>query len=80
MIRGVSPAWWARSSNAEFPVGALLTREEWEDEFAMAGLETVTATAVSGDGHVGVLVNGVVGDVAETATTVADAVALILDG
>ena len=80
MIRGISPAWWARSSNAEFPVGALLTREEWVDEFAMAGLQTVTARAVSDDGHVGVLVNGVVGDAADNGASGAETAALILDG
>lgn len=74
VVRGVDVSWWARSTNAEVPVGALLTREEWEDEFKTAGLRSVVATNVSEDGHVGILVKGIV-DEASTAAAPAELLA-----
>ncbi|GEP58632.1 type I polyketide synthase [Reyranella soli] len=58
VIRGTRSKWWARSANAEFPVGALLTGQEWIDEFEVAGFEDVSATPVLGDARIGVVVRG----------------------
>jgi acyl transferase domain-containing protein/NADPH:quinone reductase-like Zn-dependent oxidoreductase/NADP-dependent 3-hydroxy acid dehydrogenase YdfG/acyl carrier protein len=58
ILRGTRPKWWARSANAEFPVGALLTGQEWIDEFQVAGFGDVTAIPVLGDARIGVVVRG----------------------
>lgn len=58
ILRGTRPKWWARSTSAEFPVGALLTGQEWIDEFQVAGFGDVTATPVLGDKRIGVIVRG----------------------
>lgn len=60
IVRGSRPAWWTRSIDAEFPIGALLTGPEWIDEFRAAGFAGVQATPVLGDRRLGVVVRGVV--------------------
>ena len=59
IVRGIRPNWWARSANAEFPVGALLTGQEWIDECEAAGFDEVSTTPILGDPRVGVMVRGV---------------------
>ena len=61
IVRGVRPTWWARSTNADFPVGALLTGQEWIDEFQTAGLTSVTAEPVRGEARIGVVIRGTAG-------------------
>lgn len=58
IVRGTRSNWWARSANAEFPVGALLTGQEWIDEFQVAGFDDVSATPILGDARIGVVVRG----------------------
>lgn len=60
IVRGTRSKWWARSANAEFPVGALLTGQEWIDEFQVAGFEDVSAMPILGDARIGVVVRGIV--------------------
>jgi hypothetical protein len=60
IVRGSRPAWWTRSVDAEFPIGALLTGPEWIDEFRAAGFTSVEARPVLGDRRLGVVVRGVV--------------------
>lgn len=67
IARGARPAWWARSASPAFPVGALLTAEEWADELQAAGFETAAARPLRRDAPVGVIVQGVV-----AASTLAD--------
>lgn len=58
IVRGIHGAWWARSANSEFPVGALLTTREWIDELASAGFSQVDGQAILGDEGIGVVVRG----------------------
>ena len=60
IVRGVRPSWWTRSTNADFPVGALLTGQEWIDEFETAGLSAVAADPVRVEPRIGVVIRGVV--------------------
>ena len=57
LIRGIRPSWWARSANAEFPVGALLTSREWSDELALAGFAKISVTPVLEDETIGMVLN-----------------------
>jgi acyl transferase domain-containing protein/NADPH:quinone reductase-like Zn-dependent oxidoreductase/acyl carrier protein/short-subunit dehydrogenase len=56
IARGSRPTWWARSANADFPVGPLLTAEEWTDDFRLAGFEDVQASSAHGETRLGVLI------------------------
>ncbi len=58
IVRGVRPSWWARSTNAAFPVGALLTGQEWIDEFGTAGISMATAEPVRAEPRIGVVIRG----------------------
>ncbi|MCF8531924.1 MAG: SDR family NAD(P)-dependent oxidoreductase [Reyranella sp.] len=60
LVRGTRPSWWARSANADFPVGALLTSQEWLEDFRAAGFTAVTATPLLGEAHIGVVIHGLV--------------------
>ncbi len=62
VVRGLRPTWWARSANSDFPVSALLTPEEWADEYEAAGLAAVTTAPVLGDARIGVVIHGVAAD------------------
>ncbi|MFN4018346.1 MAG: SDR family NAD(P)-dependent oxidoreductase [Reyranella sp.] len=61
IVRGSRRRWWARSANAEFPVGALLTDQEWIDELETAGFTKVSVSPALGETRVGVIVHGVAG-------------------
>jgi phthiocerol/phenolphthiocerol synthesis type-I polyketide synthase C len=58
IVRGVRPSWWVRSANSDFPVGALLTREEWIDELTSAGFTAVAGDTILGDASIGVVLSG----------------------
>jgi acyl transferase domain-containing protein/NADPH:quinone reductase-like Zn-dependent oxidoreductase/acyl carrier protein len=58
IVRGVKPTWWARSTNADFPVGALLTGQEWIDEFQTAGITAAMADPVKAEPRIGVVIRG----------------------
>jgi len=58
VVRGLRPTWWVRSANSDFPVSALLTPEEWVDEYEAAGLTAVSIAPVLGDAHIGVVIHG----------------------
>ena len=58
VVRGVRPAWWARSATSDFPVGALLTGQEWADELQTTGFAAVTANPVFGQERIGVVIHG----------------------
>jgi phthiocerol/phenolphthiocerol synthesis type-I polyketide synthase C len=62
IIRGMRPTWWARSANADFPVGALLTSQEWVDELETAGFASVAAAPLLGEARLGVIIHGVTAD------------------
>lgn len=62
VVRGVRPSWWARSANSDFPVGALLTTQEWIDEFQAAGFASVTAAPVLGEARIGVVIHSLAGN------------------
>ncbi|MGD9883752.1 MAG: SDR family NAD(P)-dependent oxidoreductase, partial [Reyranella sp.] len=74
LVRGTRPSWWARSASADFPVGALLTSQEWIEDFKSAGFATAIATPLLGQASLGVMIHGVaadkpaVGDRTETPT------------
>lgn len=55
VVRGPRRSWWARSASVDFPVGALLTVEEWRDELQGVGFSTVAADAIDGEANIGVL-------------------------
>ena len=67
IVRGTRSNWWTRSANTEFPVGALLTGQEWVDEWEAAGFDEVLATPILGDVRIGVMVRGVAGTRAKVA-------------
>lgn len=81
VVRGLRPAWWARSANADFPVSPLLTSAEWEDECSAAGLASVTTTPVLGHSRIGVVIRGTakVRDTEFTAPT-GDATSFLWEG
>jgi acyl transferase domain-containing protein/NADPH:quinone reductase-like Zn-dependent oxidoreductase/acyl carrier protein len=58
LVRGTRPSWWARSANADFPVGALLTSQEWIEDLEAAGFAAATATPVHGQAALGVMIHG----------------------
>jgi NADPH:quinone reductase-like Zn-dependent oxidoreductase/acyl carrier protein len=62
IVRGTRPAWWSRSANPEFPVGPLLSPEEWADELGLAGFEDVAASLATGEPRVGVLIQARAGN------------------
>ena len=64
IVRGVRPGWWTRSASEEFPVGALLTGEEWVDELNIAGIDAVTARPLGGQERTGVILGGSAGGLA----------------
>ncbi len=63
IVRGSRRRWWARSANAEFPVGALLTDQEWIDEFETAGFTGISVSPAFGEARVGVVVHGLAGSI-----------------
>lgn len=60
IVRGSRLRWWARSANADFPVGALLTDQEWTDELEAAGFTRISVSPAFGESRVGVIVHAVV--------------------
>lgn len=58
LVRGTRPTWWARSTSADFPVGALLTSQEWIEDFKAAGFAATTATPLFGQASLGVMLRG----------------------
>ena len=62
IVRGSRRRWWSRSANAEFPVGALLTDQEWIDELETAGFSGISVSPASGEARIGVVVHGVFGN------------------
>lgn len=58
IVRGSRRRWWTRSANTEFPVGALLTDQEWIDELETAGFNGVSVSPVQGEARIGVIVRG----------------------
>ncbi len=65
IVRGSRRRWWTRSANTEFPVGALLTRQEWIDELETAGFGEVSVSPVQGEARIGVIVRGCAGSNAD---------------
>jgi acyl transferase domain-containing protein/NADPH:quinone reductase-like Zn-dependent oxidoreductase/short-subunit dehydrogenase/acyl carrier protein len=61
IVRGSRRRWWARSANAEFPVGALLTDQEWIDELETAGFSGISVSPAFGEARVGVVIHGTAG-------------------
>lgn len=61
IVRGSRRRWWARSANAEFPVGALLTEQEWIDELETAGFTGISVSPALGEARIGVVVHGLAG-------------------
>jgi len=73
IVRGSRRRWWARSANAEFPVGALLTDQEWIDELETAGFTGISVSPAFGEARVGVVVHGLAGSsIDRDATTAAE--------
>ncbi|MBV8192600.1 MAG: type I polyketide synthase, partial [Alphaproteobacteria bacterium] len=62
IVRGTRSAWWLRSASAEFPVGPLLTPEEWIDELTVAGFDDAIASSVTPEPRVGVLIQARAGN------------------
>ena len=58
IVRGNRRRWWSRSANTDFPVGALLTDQEWVEELATAGFTGVSVSPVQGEAQIGVIVRG----------------------
>ena len=61
IIRGMRPTWWLRSANIDFPVGPLLTVQEWSDELAAAGFSSAGSRTFPGEPSLGVLIKAQVG-------------------
>ncbi|MDB5487557.1 MAG: hypothetical protein JWQ58_1272 [Reyranella sp.] len=61
IVRGSRQSWWARSANAEFPVGALLTDQEWIDELETVGVHEISVSPALGETRIGVVVRGLAG-------------------
>ncbi len=55
VVRGVRTTWWARSLNSEFPVGALLTPQEWRDELQGAGFTAAAVDPIAGEERIGLV-------------------------
>ena len=68
IARTSRPTWWARSANVDFPVGALLTAEEWAEELQTSGFSTALTKPLCGQPRLGVLLHGVVADTRIQAT------------
>jgi acyl transferase domain-containing protein/NADPH:quinone reductase-like Zn-dependent oxidoreductase/acyl carrier protein len=60
LVRGIRPSWWARSANSDFPVGALLTGREWQDELQSAGFADISVQPVLGEESVGTILQAIV--------------------
>jgi acyl transferase domain-containing protein/NADPH:quinone reductase-like Zn-dependent oxidoreductase len=59
IVRGTKATWWARSANPAFPVGALLTRQEWIDELDLAGMRSASASSVVDGTHIGIFIQAI---------------------
>lgn len=59
IARGTRPTWWKRSANVEFPVGALLTAQEWTDELREAGFEAISVGHMANEANFGVIIGAV---------------------
>lgn len=57
IVRGNRLRWWARSASSEFPVGALLTDQEWTDELESAGMTGISVSSAFGESRIGVIVH-----------------------
>jgi acyl transferase domain-containing protein/NADPH:quinone reductase-like Zn-dependent oxidoreductase/acyl carrier protein/SAM-dependent methyltransferase len=79
IVRATRPTWWARSANVNFPVGALLTAEEWAEELQSAGFSTAFARPLHGEARIGVLLHGVIAD-ARVQTEPADTPVFLWEG
>jgi acyl transferase domain-containing protein/NADPH:quinone reductase-like Zn-dependent oxidoreductase/acyl carrier protein len=55
LVRGIRSSWWTRSASSAFPVGALLTGQEWVDELKAAGFAGVSARPLLGEESIGVV-------------------------
>lgn len=62
LVRGTRPAWWTRSASTDFPVGALLTGQEWIEDFKAAGFSAATAAPLLGQAGLGVMIRGLAAD------------------
>ncbi len=56
IVRGTRLSWWARSANADFPIGTLLDAAEWTDELEAAGLKGVKARPFAGQDRIGIVI------------------------
>ncbi len=56
IVRGARPNWWVRSATSEFPVGALLTSQEWVDELQAAGFAGASTCSPPEGAHIGVII------------------------
>jgi phthiocerol/phenolphthiocerol synthesis type-I polyketide synthase C len=80
IVRGLRPNWWARSANPEFPVGALLTSQEWQEELRAAGFGSIELRPVLGHEVIGTILRCSASDVAAAAPESALAVGLRWEG
>lgn len=71
IVRGSRRRWWARSANVEFPVGALLTEQEWIDELETAGFTGISVSPALNEARVGVVVHGSAGSSIDREATTA---------
>ena len=62
IVRGTTDLWWSRSASADFPVGALLTKQEWLDELQTAGFGSIEADPILGQERIGVVIRGICSD------------------
>jgi len=65
IARGVRPGWWQRSISPDFPVGALLTAEEWAEELAASGFANVATEPLLGVAPIGLIARGCAGQRAD---------------
>src|SRR5262245_30542626 len=79
IVRATRPTWWARSANVKFPVGALLTAEEWAEELQSAGFSMAFAKPLYGEPRIGVLLHGLMAD-ARVQTELADTPVIVWEG
>ncbi|SKA25916.1 Acyl transferase domain-containing protein [Enhydrobacter aerosaccus] len=64
IARSTRRSWWHRSASAEFPVGALLTSQEWTQELESAGFRSIVVLSADKESAFGTLLAAVAGRLA----------------
>lgn len=66
LVYGTSPGWWTHSVNPDFPIGAILSDDDWRRLLEDAQLQENTVRPFDRDGVNGLLISAVAKDGAES--------------